>query len=246
MKQSGLGDHLLVDAFDLSGDIGSLSRIAGGPAPLEVTAIDKSAPERIGGLRDGGIEFQSWFNPVVLVGEHKVLSTLPYGDRQVTYCRGYGLGSPAATCVAKQINYDPARGADGSLTIGIQALANAYGLEWGFQATAGLRTDTVATSPATGVDGTAATAFGLQAYLHVIAFTGTSVTVAIQDSADNATFAAVTGATFVAATGAGVQRIATLNTATIRRYVRVVTTGTFSNAQFLVNVSRNETAGVVF
>lgn len=244
-KQGGMGDHLLVDAFDISGDIGSLGRIAGGPAPLEVTAIDKYGPERIGGVRDGGIDFQSWFNPTLLTGEHAVLKTLPYGDRQVTYCRGFGLGSQAASCVAKQINYDPSRGTDGSLTLAIQTQANAYGLEWGLQLTPGLRTDTAATNGAS-IDNLAATAFGLQAYLHVTAFTGTSVTVAVQDSADNATFANVTGAVFTAATAPGVQRISIANNATVRRYLRIATTGTFTNAVFLVNVVRNEIAGQVF
>ena len=40
------------------------------------------------------------------------------------YTRGTTLGNPAACMVAKQINYDPTRAADGSLTIAVQAEAN--------------------------------------------------------------------------------------------------------------------------
>jgi hypothetical protein len=83
-------------------------------------------------------------------------------------------------------------------------------------------------------------ASGAQAYLQVTSFTGTSVTVAVQDSADNSTFAAVTGLTFTAVTAAPAwQRLATAGTATLRRYVRVVTTGTFSSATFAVMANRN-------
>jgi len=102
-KQSGLGDALLVAGYDLSGDIGSLSKIGGGPKPLVVTAINKSAFERIGGIRDGGLEYMAFFNDAT--GQaHPRLSTLPRTDQIVTYCRGTTLGNPAAACVAKQID----------------------------------------------------------------------------------------------------------------------------------------------
>lgn len=83
-------------------------------------------------------------------------------------------------------------------------------------------------------------AFGAQAYLQVTSFAGTSVTVAVQDSADNASFAAVTGLSFTAVVAApNTQRLATANNATIRRYLRVVTTGTFNPATFAVALNRN-------
>ncbi len=239
-KQSGLGDYCLIDGYDFSGDIGSLGRIGGGPAASDQTGITSSAMERIGLLRDGGIDFTSWFNPST-DRQHDVLSTLPVASRQVTYCRGLGLGSPAASSLVKQINYDPTRGADGALSIAITGQsADGYALEWGVQATAGKRTDTAATNGAS-IDNGAATAFGLQAYLHVLAFTGTSVTVTLQDSADNSSWAAITGAAFTAATAPGVQRLQTARDGAVRRYVRVATTGTFSEAVFLVNFIRNET-----
>jgi len=91
--------------------------------------------------------------------------------------------------------------------------------------------------------------FGAQAYLQVASVVGTSATVKIQDSADNSTFADVTGLTFTAATpGASpqTQRLATANNATIRRYVRAITTGTFTSAIFAVAFMRNPIAGQAF
>lgn len=238
-KQTGLGDALFVDGVNLSGDIGSVQRVAGGPAALEVTGIDKSASERLGGLRDGGIDFTAWFNPD---GAHVDLSSLPRTDRAVTYCRGLGVGSQAASTLAKQIDYAPTRAADGALSIVVQAAANAYGVEWGTQYTDGIRTDTAGTN-GTSVDAGASSAFGLQAWLHVLSITGTSVTVKLQQSSDNGgadAFADVTGGAFAAASAPGAQRIATAGDLAVERYLRVVTTGTFSNAEFLVIVTRND------
>jgi hypothetical protein len=241
-KQGGLGDNLYVAGYDLSGDIGSLSRIGGGPSPLEVTAIDKSAMERIGGKRDGGIEYSAYFNPST--GQaHERLSALPTGDVIMTYCRGTALGSPAAAMVAKQINYDGSRGDDGSLTFAVQAQANGFGLEWGRQLTAGKRTDSTGTTGASVDLGVGSTLFGLQAYLQVFAFTGTSVTVKLQESSNDGAgdaFADVAGGAFAAATAITSERIATAAGLTVERYLRVVTTGTFSNAVFSVTVVRND------
>lgn len=131
--------------YDLSGDTASLGEIGGGPALIEVTGIDKSAFERIGGVRDGRIEWVSHFNDAS-GHAHPVLSALPTADRTLTYCRGTTLGNAAACLVAKQLNYDPTRADDGKLTIALRAESNGYGLEWGKQLTAGKRTDTAATN----------------------------------------------------------------------------------------------------
>lgn len=244
MKSGGLGDNLYVGGYDLSGDIGSIQKISGGPKPLVVTGINKSAFERIGGGRDGGIDFNAFFNDAA--GQaHPRLSTLPTADVVVMYCRGTTLGNAAAACVAKQINYDGTRAADGAYTFAVQALANGYGVEWGTQLTAGKRTDTSATNGAS-VDFSASTSLGWQAYLEVFAVTGTSVTVTLEDSADDSTFAAFTGSAFAAATGPGTERIAGSSSATVRRYVRAVTSGTFTEAVFAVMFVKNKDVAVSF
>lgn len=249
-KQSGMGDGLLVAGYNLSGDIGSLGRIGGGLAGTQdVTGIDKSAMERLGLARDASIEFTAFFNDAA--GQaHPRLSTLPAADQIVTYLRGTALGRPAASMVGKQIGYDPSRGADGSLTIEVQALANGFGLEWGDQLTPGIRTDTAAANGA-GVDLAASTTFGLQAYLHVTAFTGTDATIKIQESSDNAVadpYADVVGGAFAQiTTGPTSARIQTARNLIVERWLRVVTTttGGFTSLSFVVAVKKNEIS-VVF
>lgn len=241
-KQSGLGDNLYIAGYDLSGDTGSIGNAGGGPSPTEVTGINKSAYERIGALRDGRLEWSSWFNKAA--GQaHPRLSLLPTSDVVMTYCRGTSLGSPAMSLVAKQSNYDGNRAADGSFTFAVTALSNLYGSDWGKLLTAGKRTDTTATN-GTGVDMIgAAGANGLQAWLHVFAFTGTSATIKLQSSSDNGgadAFADVAGGAFTVATGITSERIAI--TGNLERYLRVVTTGTFTNLVFAVQATMNEAA----
>lgn len=241
-KQSGLGDNYYLNGVNLSGDTNSVGRVGGGPAPQEMTGIDKSAMERIGTLRDGEISWVSYFNPSA-GRAHPTLRNPGDADSICSYFRGTALGSPAAGLVAKRTNYDGNRGQDASFTFSVQALANNYGLDWGIAGTPGIRTDTAATNGALALDqGVTSTAFGLQAFLHVFAFTGTSATVAVQDSADNVTYANITGGVFAAATGAGAQRIESGRTQTVRRYLRVATTGTFTNLQFAVSIHVNTTA----
>lgn len=237
-KQSGLGDQLYIDGFDISGDIGSIQSISAPFAVLDLTDITQSAVERRAGIADGAMSFTSYFNPDT-DRAHDVLSTLPTADRAGSYFRGSTIGAPAASMWAKQIGYDGNRGADGSFTLATALTATqGTALEWGEQLTAGKRTDSSATNGAS-LDGTASSTLGLQAYLHLFAFTGTSVTVKLQDSADNSAWADLTGAAFTVATARGAQRIATTSGQTVRRYLRAVTTGTFSNAVFAVNAIRN-------
>jgi hypothetical protein len=244
-KQSGLGDNLLVGGYDISGDIGSLSRIGGGPALLEVPDIAHSGMARNAGKRSGAIEFASWFDDAAGMA-HEVLSALPTADTHVMYLRGTALGGAGAVQISKMVGYDPSLGADGSLSQATSAQSNGYGLEWGIQHTAGQRTDTGATN-GTGVDGGDATSYGLQAYLQVVSFTGTDATIKIQESSDDGSADAyddVTGGAFTEITSApATERIATATDLAVEQYLRVVTTtsGGFSEMTFVVVVVRNLT-----
>lgn len=238
-KQSGLGSRLWAGSANLSGDTNAINRISGGPAALDVTDITQSAYERLGGLRNGGIDFTSYFN-IASGRAHPVLSALPRTDTIVSAALGATVGSPCASCQAVQIGYDSTRAADGSLLFNVATQSDGYGLEWGDLLTAGDRTDVTATASGTGLDGLASSSFGAQFYLHLSAFTGTSVVVKIQDSADNSSFTDLSGAAFASKSAAGFERIAV--TGTIRRYLRVATTGTFTVATFAVNAVRNSFA----
>jgi len=246
-KISGLGENFYIGGYNVSGDVGSVTRCACPMTPLDVTAINKSAFERIGGQRDGALDFETWFNDAASQ-EHAALKGLPTTDRIVTWTMSTSIGSIATSMIAKQLNYDMTREQNGSLHFGVSTQANGYAMEWGSLLTAGVRTDTGATN-GSALDGAAGTNFGLQAYLHVFSFTGTDATIKIQESSDNGAdaYADVTGGGFTQVTAAPYsQRIATATNLAVERYLRVatVTTGGFTSMGFAVMVVRNSAAPV--
>jgi hypothetical protein len=397
-KQSGLGDGLLVGGYLLSGDIQQVNNIASPRGTFDFTGIDKSAMERGYGNKDGVIDMTTFFNTAA--GQaHPVLKALPRTDVHVMYLRGTTLGNPAACLVSKLPNYDGSRATDGGFLFNVNAVGNAYGLDWAQQLTPGVEDSTGSltgatadfeggigtwaaqadctvaataaqahggtgsleitstgvnnaiaehhatptsgiavtagraymtqawfraataartcellidwytsggvlvststgdsaadttsgwtllsatdTAPATAafavivaqvdapagageihyvddvqfiaqpasIDTTASASFGGQAYMQVTAFTGTDVTLKIQDSADDASWADVASFGFTQVTAApDTERIALANTATIRRYVRVVavTAGGFTALSYVVAMNKNSAAGVTF
>lgn len=238
-KQSGLGDRLLLQGHNLSGDTNSPT-LSSPQATQVVTGIDKLAFERLGLVRDGALAWTAFFNPGIGADDaHGVLSALPTADVHCMYLHTVTLGRPAACLVAKQIGYDGTRGDDGSFTFALSAQANGYGLEWGQQLTPGPRTDTGATDGDSLDLAAGPIEFGLQAYLQVLSLTGTSVTVTLQESDDAATWTDVTDGAFTAAAGPGAQRVQTARDQEVQRYLRATTSGTFTEATFAVMVNRN-------
>lgn len=246
-KQSGLGDQLFISGVDIGADISAIGGLSTPRETLPATNITQFAQARMYGKRDGSAEFTCYFNPDA-GSTHDTLNNLPLTDVHLMYLRGTTLGNEGIGLVGKQVNYDPNRGDDGSLMFGVSVQANAFGIDWGRQLTAGKVSHTTATNGASvdfGSTGTAgSTAFGWQAYLQVFSLTGTSCTVTIQTSSDDAVgdpFSALTGGGFTAATGATVQRLESSSaTATVERYVRIVTSGTFTECSFAVLFTRNE------
>ena len=105
--------------------------------------------------------------------------------------------------------------------------------------TTGKQTAASGTVNGTSIDlGSVSTLFGAAAYLHAFSLGSGTATVAVQDSADNATFAAITGMGFTAITAPTSERVQGAVDATVRRYVRVSVTGTYTNLVFAVNFVR--------
>src|SRR5258708_22034065 len=170
-KTAGLGDNLYVAGFDIGGDTNSVGKISGGPVALDVTDVTQSGHSRLGGERDGGIDFTAYHDAAV-GASHDALSPLPTADAMVTYFRGGVLGNPAASMVAKQVNYDPTRATDGSLTFAVSTQAHGFGLEWGVQLTPARRVDGSATAagPSNSFDTGGAPSFCAPAHFHLFAF----------------------------------------------------------------------------
>ncbi len=235
-KSTGLGAALWVDEFILSNDIQSVD-VSGGPAALDVTGIDKSAHERLGGLRDGSLSCTAFMNDTA--GQaHPVLSALPTTDTILTYAhRSAAVGDAAASIIGKQVGYDGTRSADGMLTFSVDAQSSQEGVTWGKLGTAGV-IDVTAVGDQSSIDNAAASTDGLRAFIHVTEFTGTDATILIEESSDDgAGDAFATIASFTSVITEGAEAISV--TGAIERYLRVaVTAGTFTSMSFVVNVCR--------
>lgn len=244
-KQSGLGNQLFIGGNDVGANISAINNISTPRATLPATNITQSAQARIFGLRDASAEFTAYFDPAALAS-HSVFRTLPYTDTNVMYLMSNTLGDEAFSIVGKQLNYDGTRADDGAFMFGVSIQSNGFGADWGNTLTAGKRSD-VAPANGTGVDFTtaanpAAAAFGFQAYLQVFSFTGTSVTIQLQDSPDNSVWTNITGGAFTVVSAAPTsERIQSASaTLSVARYVRVITSGTFSQCTFAVAFTRND------
>ena len=235
-KQSGLAQNLYVGGYNLSTDVGAIAEAGGARGSLEVTALNKSAVERLIGLADGKISFNTWFDDGALLS-HVALSALPTTDTQVLYLIGTAVGDPAAGLVCKQVNYDWNRGNDGSLQGTVECLGQGAPLEWGIMLTSATDTHSGGTSSSSR-DDAGATSDGLRAYLQVFALTGTNVIATIQESSDNGSGDAWSAKlAFTSVTSAPNKERKTAS-GTVERYLRVTTSGTFSSAEFALMTQR--------
>jgi hypothetical protein len=98
------------------------------------------------------------------------------------------------------------------------------------------------TAPTAGaaIDQGLVTSCGWQADVHVTAVEGGEVVLTVQDSADGEAWADLAGATSVAFAAPGAQRMIGDPTATVRRHVRAVSSGSFTAASFVVSFVRHE------
>ena len=236
-KQSGLTDNFFIDGHDLSGDVTSVDTISGSKATLDTPVIESAGMVRLAGHGSGEISFTSWFDDGTNL-EHTALAGIPTTDVVVLYTRGIASDSPAAGIVAKQINYDGSKGSDKSLTMNVQCLANAVPLEWGVLLTAGAITQSSAGSESS-KDDSASSSSGIAAYLQMININSGAPTIKIEHSANNSSWSTLLSFTAISD---GAEPSAERKTAsgTVNRYLRITSSGTFSNAKFVLAYRRGE------
>lgn len=235
-KKGGLGAQFYLGGFDLSGDVSALDNMAAPRGVFDVTGLNVSAVERVYGKADGNLAFSTWFNDAA-GKEHAALKGLPTADVLLLAMMGGTLGDAALMMTAKQINYDWNRGADGSLAGSVECQANTHRMEWG--------KSIIAASNITGAGNSAAeigtaSSDGIAAMIQCWGFTGTSITVALQESSDNgATDPYASIITFTAISAANKAERKTL-TGAVEKDLRLNYSGTFTSADIIVAIRRGE------
>ena len=237
-KEGGVAGGFYVGGYDLSGDVGVLDRVGSPRATKDVPGISQSAYQRLLLLGHGEIAFMAFFNDAT--GQaHPALSALPTTTTHVLYAQGQAIGDVCAMLVALQVNYDPVRNEDRSLDFRIEAVSTAgVALEWGVMLSAADDTHSSATSSSS-LDNGASSSDGAAAVLELIDISSGTPTVVVEDSANDSTFATLISFTAVADGGEPTSERKTVS-GTVDRYVRVTTTGTFTNAKFAVGIRRGE------
>lgn len=233
---SGLAQDLWVSGSKLSGDVGVINNLSTPRGDFDITSMDLSAMRRLQGLADGMLEFVPFFNDAAGAA-HPILSALPSTDVLMLWAMGKVVGSAAMSLAVKQVNYDWTRGQDGEL-LGNVLGENANGIapEWMRLLTAGELQQTSAGSESSRDDAASSSA-GAGAVLHMKDITGTSVTVVIEDSADDSAWATLISFTTVSNGSEPTAERLTVS-GTVNRYLRITTTGTFSVANFAVAIRR--------
>jgi hypothetical protein len=195
------------------------------------------------GAQDGSLSFAGLFNATA--GRAHEVFTLAKASTTAAIvsvaAEGFTIGNLVDMGKFQLTNYNIAAGTEAPVEISAD-LGSDDIQDTGVSLRDDLTPETAASTTVnnTSVDETAATSLGWVAHLHIKAYTGyTNVTVKVQDSADNAAFADITGATFALATGVGEQRLEGAVTATVRQYVRsVITTVGSGSVNYNVSFAR--------
>lgn len=192
---------------------------------VEATTFGATGKEYVLGHQDGSLSLQGYADddPTVLHDHlQDILGTAANTPVTVGWAGG-AVADWAAVIDAKEKDYKTSSPIGGAVSISVEIRAD--GGIAGYAKVQHAKTAETATANGTGVDWGAGstTSTGFDANLHVTAISGgITFEPKIQDSADNVTFADVTGGAFTAVTAVGAENIG--GTASVRRYTRVAWT----------------------
>lgn len=227
----GKGAAVLWGATDLSAYLNTWDGAATADT-AEVTVFGASSKAYIAGTKDATLSLGGFFDGGTGAVD-EVLSAALAGTAAVTLVpAGAGaIGNRAQLANVVHTGYTVTAPVADAVSISAEAQVSG-GLAGGI-----VLADLVArtaTGNTTANDNTASSANGAVAHLHLVAFTGTDITIKVQHSADNSTW--VDLISFAQLTAVGSERKSA--TGTVNRYLRVNIAGTFTTATLAVAIAR--------
>jgi len=238
-KVSALNTRIYMTGTDLSGDASSLDGVGYSNNVLDVSTLDSGAPKRIIGSVNGSLSVSAWFDAAAN-RVHAVMTAnsgkVPTTDQILLIPTGAAVGSDSYHIVGKLANYDVSMPEGGTAPVAVSATveSSTYAPQMGKMLTAHDDTHSSATN-GDAVDNSASSANGGNAVLQVFSLASGTATVKVQHSANNSTWADLV--TFTAVTDKASEYKAV--TGTVNRYLRVASTGTFSNLVLAVDFARD-------
>jgi len=224
--------RVYVNGYDLSG---YLTGIKGSNEAdtAEVSTFGDSAKERISGLRDASITGEGVFDGATSAEDQVFAAALGVNNGIFTVMpQGDTLGNRAYGLSAEETSYESDADLGDAVKFSFEAQGN-VGNESGVV----LRALAAATASgtATGVDGAGTTTQKVYGYLQVTAIAGGTLTVKVQDSADDSTYTDLLTFSAVSSAHAS-ERMAAAGTT--RRYTRTIWTLNGGSATFNVVAGR--------
>ena len=206
-----------------------------------MTTLDVSARKRIIGSVDSEMSFDAWFDNAASQ-QHAVWTSnsgkIPTADQDVLIPMGSAVGDQFAGLIAKEGAYNVTRSRGSAIAANATFSANGSAVEFGEMLTAFDDTHSSAGS-GTVVDSGASSSNGGTGYLQLLSLASGSVTVNLQESSSSSgSYTNFMTFSTVAAAGAPTAERLTME-GTVKRYIKVTTTGTFSNAKIVVGFSRS-------
>jgi hypothetical protein len=235
-KSDPLAQEFYLHGYDIGGDIGAIEKLATRRVNREAPDITLSAMARLQGLGDGEMAFSGYFDDAAEKGL-VALKGAPTTDVIAMWLKGGTIGDTGATLVAKQVSLDWTRNQDRSLGFTAQCIGAAgVVLEFMEALTPGLTTHGSAGSVAS-KDDAASSASGAAAVVEIVDIDSGTPTIIIEDSPNDSSWSTLISFSAVAAGNEPTAERKTVS-GTVNRYLRITTTGTFSNADFAIAYRR--------
>jgi len=187
----------------------------------------------ISGLSEGSIALGGIWDPTADVALQAMVQSAA-GEPWAVALDGFAVGNKVRVCKARNTKYAAASPVGDVVTYVVTVDADG-GIDIGTALQDSIAAETGAASAA-GTDHSALTANGGVAQIHMIAFTGTDITVKVQHSTTDASY--IDLATFTALTAVGSEQVTVAEGTTVNRWLRATWTGTFSSATFAVTFAR--------
>lgn len=229
----GKSGSILLGPFNLSGYSRQFSTVQEQDLH-DVSVYGDSSRDYILGLKRGSVTISGLFEPTDNLQDEQLVAALSASTARALSVspQATTLGNVAYTASSRIQTYNHETPFDDLITWSADAETDSDTIlvgHWLHALTA--ETAGVTTSS---VDNGAASTAGGRANLHVTAWSGTSATVKIQDSADNSSWADLLTFSTVSATTSESVSIS----GTVRRYARVVLSGTITSITFAVALGR--------
>lgn len=232
-KTNGLGVRIYANGHDLNTDVNALSGIGQTQTLLECTGLAKSAIQRLVGLRDAIISVNGYFDNATGMS-HDAFESIS-ADSEVIVTMGTSRGDDACGMVADQGSYNIGRAEGSAITTTVEfSTSNGKGLNWGVVLTDGPEQTDSAAANSAAVDNASSTSDGAIGIVSIESVASGTADIKVQHSADDITYADLL--TFTGATGRTSESISA--TGTVNRYVRVASTGTFTDLVFVMQFAR--------